>query len=829
LDSRLAFTRTSSTGGKTTSVNADGTIVYSSFDTPRFNHTLKEIKNLFLQSENTTSWGSSGILSRNASAIISPDGSLTGNLIIEDTQNIQHLVFQSPGYSATIGATYTFSIYAKQYSANRTLSLTLHGGSYPNFDLGSGRILSTGGYTCKMEDVGNGWYRCSITGTMTTTNGNAYAVIYNGTNSYTGDGVSGVYLWGGQLEIGTGPSRYVRTTTTSDSSYDITSNGLLSENSATNLMTLSNSSDLGSYYLDSTYVKRNTELAPDNTFSGDKLVSTITGGINNCFVQKDQPILTDGSTYVFSVFLKPGTSPVTTINLQFSGGTYQQSVVTVRWETKTIISDTVSNATIKPYGNGWYRISTALTNNGTNNTVIPRVYVRDQGTSNVRGETVFIWGWQVEKSTQTATFPTSYMPSTDTFISRSTTATYYGATSYRVNPAAINEARYDYFPSGLDANYLLLEPASTNLLTYTESFGNWSLGNGATITSNISTVYAPNFTLTADKLVESPAANGNVGHLVYYGRTASNETVTFSVFARAAERSVILLQLSNFNNETAQAEFDLTLGTAKIETGLSGTDYVNASAEILQYHDGWFRCILTATKNAFNTTNTPAVSLKKAGSAVYTGDGTSGVYLWGAQLEAGTSASSYIPATGASNVTRTADVYSTTRTTRNFDILSLSNINTSSWFNNKTSFGSFYIEFRNIQKQSTNGTYVRLLQFNHSSTNDYLLMAIVPNSYSVYAEARINNVTINTFAATTLTGINDKVMLIIDDVELIVVVNGTHRVRQTLTASVLDKFTTLFLGHDSTGSQPNGEITKYAYYPYPVSIDAAINLTRQNT
>jgi hypothetical protein len=826
LDPKINYVRSASTNGRATSINVDGTIVYSSFNNPRFNHSVKQIRNLYPWSENTPNWSAGGITARNAGAITAPDGSTTGNLVIEDNTNNQHLIFQDIG-TVTQGATYTWSIYAKNYSDNRNFALTLHGGSYAVFNLRTGTIIQTGGFTCRMELIDNGWYRCSIAGGFPSTTGRAYALIWNDSNVYTGNGTSGVYVWGGQLEVGSGPSRYVRTTTSTEPSYDITSNGLLMEYQATNLITMSNKSDMGNFFVENAQVKRNIELAPDNTFSADELVATLNGGSNTCFVQKWEPITADTGTYVFSIFLKPGTSPKSTINMQLTGGTYQQTIVDIRWETQTIIGDTGANATITPYGNGWFRVSTAITNNGTNNTIYPRVYVRDQGTANVRGHSVFIWGWQVERFNGVHTFATSYIPSTETFISRASTATFYGGLSYVINTAAVNQARYDYLPAGLDSNFLLLEPASTNLLSYTESLNNWTKGNGATVSSDIAGIGAPNGTISVDKLVESPAASGVVGHYLYYGRNATNETVTFSIFAKRAERSKILIQFSNFVNETAQAQYDLILGTTTLETGLSGTDYVNASAEIIPYHDGWFRCILTATKNAVNNTNIPSISpINASGEKVYTGDGTSGVYLWGAQLESGTSASSYIPATGASNVTRSADIYSTAATTRNWDITQITNINTSTWFNNKTSFGSFYIETKNIKQVPSTGSYTRIIALYNTGNSDYIVIGILPNSLTAYCEGRISGSYITNFVGFSLTGTNDKFVISIDDTELSIICNGSRRHTQFLGASVIDKFNALLIGNDSIGSQTNGEIVKCSYYPYPISIDTAINMTK---
>jgi len=830
LDPRLEFTRASSSA---TFVNDDGVIGYSTTNIPRFSHSVREVKNLYTYSEQLQNWLVGNLSSINSAGtrIAAPDGSITGNLMVENNANLQHLIYQDIG-TVTQGATYTWSIYAKQYTSNRTLGLALHAGGIANFNLSSGTIVSNGGYTARIESVGNGWYRCSITGAWVDTIGRAYALLMsNDTNVYTGDNASGVYLWGGQLEIGSTLSEYIRTTTTTTSSYEISPKGIINEEQRTNLVTLSNSSDLGNYLLDNSYVKRNIEIAPDNTFSADKVISTLSAGTNICWVQKYEPITVNGATYVFSVFLKPGTTPISTINLQLNGGTYQQTVVTVSWETKTIVRDTGSNATITPYSNGWYRISTALTNNGTNNTVTPRVYIRDQGNANVRGHSLLIWGWQVETvaySTSVAsTFPTSYIPSTETFTSRSTTGTSYGPGGYAIYTSAINTARFDSYPY-LYANFLLLEPQTINLLRFTESF----TGSGWTIqgslSANVAGIFAPNSISTADKLVESPAASGSLQHVLYFSRNGSNETLTFSIFAKKAERDRIMLQMSNFVNEDCNATYNLSTGTANLGNGLSGTDYVNASADIIPYHDGWFRCILTVTKNAANTTNIPAISLiNSSGQNSYVGNGSSGVYIWGAQLETGTSATSYFPALGDATATRTADVYSTARTTRSFEYLYVNNLNTKNWFNNKTVFGSIYIEFDDVKKVGTNGAYTRILMLGNTVTADSFNYAVIPNLLTSYIESYIGTTTTSTYQNAFLTSGKNKACIVCNQTQIFLVLNGVIITRQTMTASLIDKFNRVSIGCDTNGgSNINGTVSRFIYYPHTITLENAIELTK---
>lgn len=230
-----------------------------------------------------------------------------------------------------------------------------------------------------------------------------------------------------------------------------------------------------------------------------------------------------------------------------------------------------------------------------------------------------------------------------------------------------NVPRIDFDPVTGECKGLLIEEQRTNLLTYSEQFDNaaWlKLGAApynVTILQN--TIVSPDGSLTADKLVERPSSVGAVSHSIYKLYTPPAGAVTLSIFAKAGERSIFRLGSYEgaITSTPLSAVFDLAEGTVKQTSGLTTSAYITSVG------NGWYRCVASGVSGGnliswlFNT----SVAVE---SDVYVGDGNSGIYVWGAQLEQGAFPTSYIPTTTA-QVTRAADT------------ASMSGANFSSWNN----------------------------------------------------------------------------------------------------------------------------------------------------
>jgi hypothetical protein len=394
------------------------------------------------------------------------------------------------------------------------------------------------------------------------------------------------------------------------------SNGLIQTTPASvNLLTQTQQFDNAAWTKSNSTVTANAAVAPDGTSTADKLVEAATTSSHYVL---QAPTVT-ATTHVFSVYAKAGERSF--VSLGFDG-------LNVWFNLTTGAVGTIEaglTAAIVSVGDGWYRCSAirTVTVAGSKSSVIYSASADNALSYTGNGTSgIFIWGAQLE---QAAT-----------------------ATTYTRNNGGVYPARFDYDPATLAPKGILIEEQRVNLLLRSEEFDNaiWQKA-AATATANATT--APDGTSTADKVV---ATATTAFHGTYQAPTGTVASYTYSVYAKAAEYSK--LQIANSTAGTWSATFDLATG-ATIATG--GVSVLSSS--IQSVGNGWYRCSIAFTGAAIPVAHA-MIGYPNTGATLnnfgvqYTGDGTSGLFLWGAQLELGAFATSYIP-TVASTVTRTAD------------------------------------------------------------------------------------------------------------------------------------------------------------------------------
>jgi hypothetical protein len=387
-------------------------------------------------------------------------------------------------------------------------------------------------------------------------------------------------------------------------------------------------------------------------------------------------------------------------------------------------------------------------------------------------ETIIAWGAQLEQRsavssyTATTTQPiTNYIPALQT--------------------AASGVARFDHRPLTGESLGLLVEEQRTNLFERSEEFDNayWTKTRSS-ITAN--TIVAPDGTLTGDKVVEDTTAD-NTHQITRSISYTSGTAYTYSFFAKAGERTRVAFQFPSaaFTNPI-NITFNLSDGSV-VAVGTGGT------ASIVSVGNGWFRCIGTATATITASVNTAWVRLVDTGTnASYTGDGYSGIFIWGAQLEAGAFPTSYIP-TVAATVTRNADVASMTGT------------NFSSWY--RQDEGTFYSEsvvgqigVGSVTLAASDATASNRLQIQRTAGNNYQNLVVVGGvtQSSVSVSGVAANVSGKSADAFKLNDFNTAV-------------NGVLGTADT--SGTVPTVTQLDIGSRASSLFLNGHIRKLSYYP----------------
>jgi len=232
-------------------------------------------------------------------------------------------------------------------------------------------------------------------------------------------------------------------------------------------------------------------------------------------------------------------------------------------------------------------------------------------------------------------------------FTRASTATYIDPLDGLIKTAAINQPRFERMADG--GIGLLIEGSSTNLLLQSEAFdsANWTKFGGV-VTANA--IASPDGNTTADLFAEDTTTGLHDMYQVVTGLTGG-ATYTLSLYVKPAGRGWIELQMQDNLAWHNGQYYDLT-------NGVLGAQPAGVTATITPLANGWYRLTYTVTLSAGATSATIYIVLANGdGIDSYTGDGTSGVYLWGAQLEQLPFASSYIPTTTA-QVTRSADYLS---------------------------------------------------------------------------------------------------------------------------------------------------------------------------
>jgi hypothetical protein len=386
-------------------------------------------------------------------------------------------------------------------------------------------------------------------------------------------------------------------------------------------------------------VSSNVIAAPNGSLTTDALIEDSSTGDHR--INQASLSLSNGFC-TYSVYLKASTRSAARIQFDGGvGGTASSAVVDINLSTGITSGLAVTgnitsgSAVVSVLPDGWYRVSLTASLSAAATGISTRIFLLQSagGASSYTGNgtgSVFAWGAQLEQASTVG----EYIPTTST----------------------INSApRFDHNPTTGESLGLLVEEARTNLLLRSEEFDNASWTKVA-LTTTPNTTTAPNGTITADSVIPNTATT------LFYTQqnvtTTASTIYTWSVYVKANGFSWVFLDA--FDGSNHRTWFD-------IANGVVGTVEAGNTSTITSVGNGWYRC--TLTRSSAGGSIAYALVLVSGNNAISgTGNSTNGVYAWGAQLEQGAFATSYIPTTSAT-VTRAADVASVTET------------NFSSWYN----------------------------------------------------------------------------------------------------------------------------------------------------
>jgi hypothetical protein len=362
-------------------------------------------------------------------------------------------------------------------------------------------------------------------------------------------------------------------------------------------------------------------------------------------------------------------------------------------------------------------------------------------------------------------------------FTRASTATYVGANGL-IQTAASNEARFTHNPTTGESLGLLVEEARSNLVAYSEQFDNvWWTKDNTTIATNVTT--GPDGTTTADKIVETTASSS---HSVYRNAgTLTNAIYTYSVFLKKAERNWAYVRLATVVGQGAY--FNLNTGTiGTIESGITAT-MQNAG-------NGWYRCSVSITASTLPWYPSQGPTIGDNTSS-YTGDGSSGIFAWGAQLELGAFPTSYIPTT-------------TTSVARAADVVSITGSNFSNWYN-QTQGTMFAI---------TKGAAKDYVIARNSDGSNLIALDVINTATVLRGAIYVSGsptLSINTGSSSLTAGNTLKSSMAYQLNNAAIAANSS--LFATGSPSSIPTLSDIFIGNLSGSSPVNGTISRFVYWP----------------
>jgi hypothetical protein len=498
--------------------------------------------NLLTYSEQLSNWTNINNVTVTENVETAPNGTLTASRINETAVTNVHRLFLNPTVSAN---KHTYSVYLKAGTRNWAF-LRLDGLFTEQrtwFDIQNGTIGTTNGdHIASIENVGNGWYRCSVSIAGTTYDTTPLAILgladANGVISYAGDVNKYIYAWGAQLVEGTLPKDYLRTETRLNIPRLDYSNGscpsLLLEPQRTNLALRSEEFDNATWTTNglNATVSANVTTSPDGTSSADAILTTITNGLH--YIQQRTGSATAGTTYTMSIYVKKLGYDYCRIETSNTATAY----AIFRFSTKELTiagGQVVANSgKVTEMSDGWFRIQMSILPAASATWRWWVECLNDVGSQAFVGDItkgLYVWGFQFE----VGSYATSYIATTSAAVTRNadvisktgisdligqTEGTFYFNGNVFFNDATSRQISLSDGSSSTNKIALIYTPTSNQLQAFIRASGSISFNVSVILASAINETkiaikYKQNdFALWVNGVEVSTGTSGNVPSLL---------------------------------------------------------------------------------------------------------------------------------------------------------------------------------------------------------------------------------------------------------------------------------------------------------------------------